>query len=353
MNNSSLTATQILARSIAIVLSVLFVLTALASLILFNIERHAFNAATYNRALIEENFYQKFPLLLGDLLAKNLDPSAPPFAQQMTADDWKAMIETLLPQQEVQAMTEDAINQFFAYLNGETTAPRVSLLPLKQSLSSPAGLDAALEIVQAQPACTIKQIARILTTFGQEICNPPPEILQLLHPLIQFQLQATAAAIPDEVPLVPDADPATAQSRLQGLRAFRLIMRLSPLIPLALLFGITLLAVRSFKGWLAWWGWPLMLTGLIGTLTGFAGAPLVRRLLENMIAKRAAISTPPEIADAIRSIVDAALRQMLKPAGWESLFLFIAGSSMVLISFYVTHREKNKIAISEAETQVF
>ncbi|SRR5581483_10210163 len=354
MNDTRLSAAQIIARSIAIALSVLFVLTALASLILFNIERNAFNAATYKRALIEENFYRKFPLLLGDLLAKNLDPSAPAFAQQMTADNWKALIETLLPPQQVQAMTEDAINQFFAYLNGETTSPRASLVPLKQSLTSPAGLDAALKIIQAQPVCTLKQIARILTTFGQEICNPPPEILQLLHPLIKIQLEAAAAAIPDEVPLLAERDPAAAQSRLRGLMNLRLIMRLSPLIPIAILFGITLLAVRSFKGWLAWWGWPLLFTGLFGTMIGFGGAPLVRRLFENMLAKRAATSMPLEIADAIRSIVDAAFRQMLKPAGWEGLFLFIAGLSMILISFYAARREKKaRLAASEAETQVF
>lgn len=353
MNHSSLRAAQIFARAMAVILSVLFVLTALASLILFNIERHAFNAATYKQALIEENFYQKFPLLLGDLLAKNLDASAPPFAKQMKADDWRVLLETLLPGREVQALTEDAINQFFAYLNGETTSPRLSLIPLKRSLSSPAGLDAALDIVRAQPACTLKQIARILTTFGQEICNPPPEILQLLQPVIQIQLEAAAAAIPDEAPLLADPDPAAAQSRLQRLRALRFMMRLSPLIPFALLFGITLLAVRTFKGWLAWWGWPLMFTGLAGAIVGFAGAPLVRRGFENMLAKRAAISMPPEIAQAIRSIVDTTLRQMLKPTGWESLFLFIAGLAMILISYYVTRREKNKVAASEAETQVF
>jgi hypothetical protein len=353
MDNAHPSTLSVIVRILATLLAALFVLTALAALVLFNVERRAFNPATYKRVLINENFYQKLPALLGDLLAKNLGSDAPAFAQHMSADNWRTLLEALLPQQELQAMTEESLNQVFAYLNGETQTPRVSLAPLKHSLASPAGLDAALAIIKSQPPCTLGQIAKVLTNFGQELCNPPQEMLDVLRPVIHAQLQATADAIPDEVPLVNSTDSASQPSGLQGLKLLRLLMRLSPLIPFTLLLVITLLVVRTLDDWLSWWGWPLSVTGISGMLVGFSGAPLFRSLIERSISRRAAINMPPEIANAVRGILDAALREMLKPAGWEASVLFLLGLGMVLIAAYLTHREQEKLPPSEAPTQVF
>jgi hypothetical protein len=354
MKESSEFAPGSAARTGAVILSAAFVVTALAALILFNVERRAFDPETYKKALLRENFYQKFPALLGDLLVKNLGDSAPAFARRLTAADWGSLLQTLLPGQQLQALTEDALNQFFAYLNGESETPRLSLAPIKQNLASPAGLEAAIKIIKTQPDCTLEQIARILATFGQDLCDPPQEILDLLRPIIQAQLRAAAGAIPDEISIVTDADPASQPSRLQGLKATRLIMRLSPLVPFAFLLAITLLVVRTFRGWLIWWGWPLLVTGLSGMPVGFAGAPLFRRMVEQILSRRIKVSMPAELGVSIRAIVDAALREMLKPAGWESLALFLIGAAMVILAFYLTSREqKGRIEASEAATQVF
>jgi hypothetical protein len=334
-------------------LAAFFILTALAALILFNVERRAFNPSTYKRALVNENFYQKLPALLGDLLAKNIGNDAPAFAQHMNAANWRTLLEALLPQQELKDMTEETLNQVFAYLNGEIQTPQISLTPLKQSLAGPAGLDAALTIIKSQPPCTLEQIARVLTNFGQELCNPPQEMLDVLRPVIHAQLQATANAIPDDVALVKSADSASQPSNLQGLKLLRLLMRLSPLAPFALLLIITLLVVRTLNDWLSWWGWPLSVTGLLGMLVGFSGAPLFRSLIERSISRRAAIEMPPEVANSVRGILDAALREMLKPAGWEALILFLLGLGMILGAVYLTHRKKEQLPPSEAPTQLF
>ncbi len=353
MNSTGTSAITIIARVVAVFLAVLFVITALASLILFNIERQAFNPAAYKRALTSSDFYQQFPLLLGDLVTKNLGNSAPAFMQRLTPVQWKNLVGTLLPEGQLQGMTEETINQILAYLNGETQAPKISLLPLKQSLAGPAGLNAALTIIRAQPDCTLQQIAAIIASLSAgELCNPPKALLDLFQPVIQTELQAAAAAIPDEVVIVPDANGPSQQAALRFLQLMRLVIRLSPLIPLALLFGITILAVRSFKGWLAWWGWPLMLTGLPGIFIGFSGAPLFRAGIERSLSKNLTISLPPEVVSSIRSLADAALREMLKPAGWESLAMFIIGLLMVIAAAILAYQEKKKIAASEAETQI-
>jgi hypothetical protein len=353
MNTTGTSAISIFARLVAVFLAMLFIISALASLILFNIERQAFNPAIYTKTLAGGDFYQQFPLLLGDLITKNLGNSAPVFMRRLTPAQWKNLIETLLPQEQVQTMADETIHQVFAYLNGETQTPMVSLIALKQSLAGPGGLNAALTLLRAQPDCTLQQIAAIIASLNAgELCNPPKAVLELFQPVIQTELQVAASAIPDEIEIIPNAGSPAQQAALKFLRLMRLIIRLSPLIPLALLFGVTMLAVRSLKSWLAWWGWPLMLTGLPGMFIGFSGAPLFRAIAERSLSKNLTISLPPEVVNSIRSLADAALREMLRPAGWESLAMFIVGLLMAIAAAILAYREKKKIAASEAETQI-
>jgi len=343
----------ILARLIASLLAVSFIVTTLAALVLFNLERRAFNPLAYKQALVSENFYQQFPFLVSDLLTRNISADAPAFLHHISADQWKKIVEALLPEQQMQAMTGDTLNQVFAYFNGETLTPGISLVPLKNNLAGPAGLDAVLTIIQSQPDCTIQQIAKMIDAFGQELCNPPKAILNLLQPIIQIQLQKAASAIPDNVSILQITKDASAQSDLKDLKAIRLMMRLSPLAPIALLLGITILAVRTFKGWLTWWGWPLSLAGLFGIPLGLTGAPVLRWILERWLSKRITLIIPPEIDTTIRAVADATLREILKPVVWESLALFIVGLIMILSSIYLTIREKNKAVASEAKTKIY
>ncbi len=110
--------------------------------------------------------------------------------------------------------------------------------------------------------------------------------------------------------------------------------------------------MRAFKGWLAWWGWPFLLTGLFGLPIGLTGAPLLRWVMERWLANRFTLTLTPEISASLRSVADTALREILKPVVWESLALFTVGLIMVVFSAYLTIREKNKVAASEAKTQI-
>jgi len=269
--------------------------------------------------------------LLGDQLEKNMNANMPAFLRRITSAQWQVLIEDLLPPQQLQAMTEDALNKMLSFLNGETPEPRISFKVLKQSLSGPAGLNAALAFIASQPDCTIAQIGQIISSLGANLCNPPQAILGLIQPVIQTELQVASAAIPDEVSLIPSANLASAQVAIQRLRVARLIMRLSPLVPIIFLLLMTLLIVRSFRGWMAWWGWPLFLSGLVGALLGFRDAPILRRIAEDVLARQMPIVVPAAVAVAFRGVVDAAFGEMLKPAAWESLALFTLGLAMILI----------------------
>ena len=341
---------NIIARIIAVVCVILFIVTALTALFLYNLEQRAFNPNTYKEALVNENFYQSLPSLLGQVLARNSGTSNTPFVKQLTSENWTTIIQTLLPPEQLQTMTEQAITQIFAYLNNETNDPHISLLPLKQRLSGPAGLNAAISLIHAQPNCTAEQVAQLISSFGQVLCNPPQDVLNLAKPILQTQLNMTAANIPDQISMVgANVSP----TRVRNLRVVRLIMQLSPLLPLALLFAITIFAVRTFKSWLRWWGWPFLLAGVIGAISGFSGAPLFRQALENYISTRTQLTIPPELADAVRAVMDEVLKEIIQPAGWQALTLAGIGLLLLILAIIISRVEKNRsIKRSEAETQI-
>ena len=266
-----------IAKIIAVLCAIFFIATTLAALFLFNMERIAFNPNPYRVALANDNFYQSLPSILGPVLAKDASESNMPFARQLTSENWTTIIQTLLPPEQLHSMTEEAITQIFAYLNNETSDPQVSLLPLKQRLSGPAGLEAVINFIHAQPNCTAEQLTQMVTSFGQVLCNPPQDALNLAKPILQSQLNTVAAGIPGQISLT---DLLPQLQKPTNIRVIRLIMQLSPLIPLAFLFGVTIFAVRTFKGWMAWWGWPLLIAGVIGALPDSTARHYSVRLLK-------------------------------------------------------------------------
>jgi hypothetical protein len=338
------------AKIIAFIFAIFFIAATLAALFLFNTERIAFNPNSYKVALANANFYQSFPSILASVLAKDASESNMPFARQLTSENWTTIAQTLLPPEQLHAMTEEAITQIFAYLNNETSDPQVSLLPLKQRLSGPAGLDAAINLIHAQPNCTAEQLAQLTDSFGQVLCNPPKDTLNLAKPILQSQLNVIATQIPDQISLMG----ADSQSlRLRNPRLIRFIMQLSPLIPLAFLFGIAIFAVRTFRGWLAWWGWPFLVAGAIGAVSGFSGAPLLRTAIENYILHRTQLTIPPELADVARTVMDDVLRKIFQPVGWEALILAGIGLILLVTVFVASQVEKSqRIIRSEAETKI-
>ncbi len=333
-----------LRRLVGILLAILIVVSAVPALVLFNIQGRAFEAVTYERALDRTDFYQEFPTVLADLVQQNLGTGAPAFLQRITSDQWQAVMATLLPEEQLRAMSEDAITQGFAFLNGETQQPMISLGPLKQSLAGPGGMQAALYILQAQPPCTAEQAAKMLYSLGNEICNPPRELVDVVRPLLQAELQNVAASLPDQVALGSGGTDPQLQSVLKDVQLARLFMRMSPLLPLLLLFALTVIAVRTLRSWLAWWGWPMLLTGLLGLPASLLAGPLLPPLLEHLFQRTLVQVVPSIISDAIISVLGEIINEMLRPAIAQSMVLLAVGALMVLASAFARRRSAADLA---------
>jgi len=338
-------------KALAFLCAALFALTLVIALVFFNAEQRLFNAQLYLNALESQDFYETLPALAAETLS-----TAPQEGESLStmrsllvmvpAENWEAALRALLPAEVSKPMSEQAIVSAFDYLNGKSETATLSLADFKAHMSSPASTQAFMDILRAQPPCTLEQMAEMtfnaLTGNPKLIfCNPSEQALGLMQPLIQSGLQTAAAGIPDSITLIqPDAE--KLQDPLRVLRTLRGVLRFSPLIPLGLLFLITIFAVHDAKSWLRWWGIPFLLGGLLGLATAGSVGLLTDWAFTNYAVPRFPASLPDSIRELTRDLIAAVLAGVSKPIMIQSAALGAIGV-ILLIAARLVGRKQNEV----------
>ena len=325
---------------LAAVCAFLFVISTVLVLLFFNIERKAFSSETYKQAFEDQRLYERMPVILATALTTTMGENinTVPFLKTLTVEDWQSTIAVLLPPEELKAMANNALDATFDYINGRTNSAVISLLPVKTQLAGPSGMNFLLEILSRQPACTPEQLLQMAQGLlgGQvALCNPPPEAIGLMTPFIQSQLQTLTAIIPNEVTFIPGTLSGTPNDPRLRLNAARSAIRLTPFLPVLLLFGLTIVAVRSLTDWLTWWGWSLAATGVGSVIIGLAGVPLVGWILQFLIQRQGTIPIPPVFASTIAETTSAVAQQILAPVMIQGAILGIVGLGMAILALFL------------------
>lgn len=337
---------ETLRKSIAAFCAISFIFTAVASLFLFNFDQRAFTPETYQRAFARGDFYHKLPAVMADAITSSgADQSGfPRVMQGMGRDAWESFFRALLPVDMLQAMGDDVLNSTFAYFNRERDTVLLNLAPLKASLTSETGVQAVMSLLGTLPACDLIQIGQMtlnLFSGGQiELCNPPAEMYPLLTPIIQGQLQFTAAVIPNEVVIVsapPQNDP---RERLETARLF---MRISPLLPISLLLGILIFGVRSLRGWMNWWGIPLALTGVIAFVMALLGGPIFGEIFQRILLTQMPNFLPAILSDYAGDLAAAMVGALLRPVMWQGLALAFLGTGMAGAGYLLKMKSEGRL----------
>lgn len=340
-----------LGKLIAGVCAVLLIVTGVTALLLFNVERKAFSSATYKQAFENQKLYERMPDILAAALSTSIaeNQNADSYLKALTTNNLESSLSSLLPPAELQTLTDDALDSTFDYINGKSDSAVISLLPFKRHLASDSGVEAVKNILRAQPECTVEQLTQmglgLLTGEDLILCNPPKEMLELITPVIETQLQFMIAAFPNEVTLISGNRSGTANDPRLKLDRTRALMKLTPLLPLIFLFGITVLAVRSLMDWLKWWGYPFVVTGASSLLIALLGAPIIGLIMERVMQNQGAGFMPPILLATMRETVSAVALQILKPVAVEGLMLALLGSVMVIFAAYRAKRETRNTGI--------
>ena len=317
-------------------LAVLAILTALPAQVLFNLERKAFTPETYQQAFANDDFYAHLPGILAESVSTTTSKFLPVDLQGLTRQNWEDFFRDLLPPETLKQMGDQAISSSLDYLNNRSPSATLSLTPLKERMTGEAGTQAVLHLMQTQPVCTLHEIARITMAVIQSqsisLCNPPENLYPLVIPVIQGQMQVASAAIPQEVTLTRVDPNSTKPDPRERIELARLFMRLAPVVPLVLLLLLTLLIVRSLRDWLAWWGFPLLVAGILAALIAWLGAPLGRIFLLQALQ----LTLPDLLPDVLLAqgsrLAAAIVDQLLRPTLLQGLVMFSVGVLMLGLS---------------------
>lgn len=323
-------------RILAGLCAALFILAGVPVLFLFNIERLAFSSDTYKQAFEDQGLYDRMPALLATVLATTISQNGntPAFLRELTVEEWQTTISSLLPPEELRAMTDQTLDSTFDYLNYRSNSVVISLLPVKAKLAGEAGISVVQSFLSTQPACTLEQLTQMGLGFlsgNIALCNPPPEAMGLLAPFIQSQLQTVSATFPNEIAVTPGTLSNTSNDPRLQLQWVRSAIVFSPFFLFLLLLAIVVFAVRSLRDWLLWWGWPLLITGAIGALIALVGSPLVGWFLQFIIQTQGAVFLHPVLASTMGETAGAVASQILVPVAIQGLALAMVGLIMVVL----------------------
>ncbi len=270
----------------------------------------------------------------------------PSFFQNLTAADYQAILTILLPPSDLKAMAESTLDQLFAYLNGETDTVTVSLIKLKERLAGQAGTDLIMQLINAQPDCTEEDLAQMTSGAsdgGMVLCKPPDDVIPIVVAQLQGQLDSAVTTIPDEATIIKPPSPGAVPSGsgpfgadpITTIRMARLIIRLSPLLPLALLLFVTLFAVRSLKSWMRWWGIPIFFAGAIALGLGIAALPALNTAWTMFVIPRIPPYIPPDIAGIGQELVRFIVHAITEGIALRAVILLAIGLAAWIGSYFV------------------
>ena len=337
-----------LGKFFAAICAILFIVTSIIVLLLINIESKAFSSATYKQAFADQGLYQRMPVLMASMLQSSIaeNPNAIPLLTSLSAANWETSINTLLPPEEMKAVADDALDSTFDYLNGKTDSAVISLLPIKAHLASASGLQVVNQFLSLQPACTPEQLSQMALGLlsGQiTLCNPPQEAMGLMAPFVQSQLQVITSLIPDQLTFIPGTLSHTPNDPRLKLNTVRSTIKFTPFVPLFLLIGIAVFGVRTLKDWLTWWGWPLLLTGILSVFIGLLGSPIVGWILRLLIERQGTILIPAVLANSLGETASAVAHQMLLPVLVQGAILAVVGFGMVVLTVFIIRRPEDQV----------
>jgi hypothetical protein len=358
-------------RGIAALLACLFVISTLFLGAIIAFDRTFLQAAPLVDVLVKSEFYDQFHSAVSDQLVYSMtynpcleDPErcqsegqegedegqgGPPESfNRLDRDDWHHLLVGLLPPEWLEEQTASLMTQ----LNHQIEHPEadaglyLDLTKLKGRLAGDVGLQSVNQIIQSQPPCQEgeleRQIANLDPATGEidlPDCLPPAESLEMMQPHLLTILSDVSTDIPDEVDLRPGAGGGghassgeSGPNLLMILHWIRHLGRFGLLLPLGLLGLIALFAVRSWRDLCIWWGVPLLVTGLVGSVAALLGPNLLEMGLHTVLTENIPMGFSPGFVEFGLGVIQELIGAMLKWILYGGMGLTLSGLALLALS---------------------
>ena len=282
----------------------------------------------------------------------------PFFMQNLKAADWQTFLTILIPPEELKTITESTLDQVFSYLNGETDMVTVPLDILKEHLSGPAGADLILQLINSQPACTEQYLAELVLGTGEGglvFCRPPEFVLPIVVPIMQELMITAAAQLPDQVTIIKPPAAGALPSKtgpfgadpIATLHTVRILIRLSPLLPLAFLLLITLSIVRTFKNGMLWWGIPIFVSGVMTFVLGITTIPIFNWAWGIFIIPIIPSIIPPDITGLGQELARFIVHIISNEVIIQAIILLGIGLALWIGSYFIKAKPETDVSFPQ------
>ena len=336
----------LIARLAALISALTFMALLALSIVAFAAERQFLRPAPYMRALSEINAYERAPRILAELFITVLNDGRSGVARELplpeaSQSDVELFLAAFLPAEWVESQSGVVVRYLIADLNREPPPePAVlSLVALKERLTSAAGAQALLAVIETRPACGVTDLSALTCGFnlsGEIACRPPALNMELCGAALGLASGGIAALLPDEVSLEAALNVGAAltgtlrEDARRSATLISLVARFGWLASLPFLVGLTLFGVRSLAGWLRWWGAPLLGAGVIL-------APLIALTFLSPVWFVSAglgelAHSAPQLAQLIGDVTGHLSRVYVLQLSAAALLLGITGTGMLALS---------------------
>ena len=114
----------------------------------------------------------------------------------------------------------------------------------------------------------------------------------------------------------------------------------SPAVPVALLLLIAIFAVRSFRGWMFWWGIPCLVVGAISAALALPAVSAGKWIFSQFLVPSLPAEVPKAALDAIAGLVMAVMQSVMNAAFHTAGVLAIGGLLAVILGAVIKSRPK-------------
>jgi hypothetical protein len=322
------------ARGWAVFFSVILGLVMLFVLLVATMQFTLLNPSFVEKAIEKSQLYDALPRLIAESIKGNIDINAQVgdagnAAAIMTTDQLVELFGLILPGDYIKNQAENNIEAVYEFTNLQTTdlSIAVDMKPIINRLASSEGMSVLLTFINNQPECTEEQFQMLTDFFDAKItsqnvifCRPPIGKMDAgMKPLID-NTQAMVNALPAELVLFQDETQITqltSSMPYQIYRVFRANMKYVYWVAGSLALLIMLLTLRSGRMMFACLGIPLLVSGLIGSLTS------ALTIYGGNVALRSVTSTDNVFGPYIVKIIGEVMQK------FSSFGLFLCGATLI------------------------
>ena len=361
----------LLLKIVAFFLVFMLILTLPAALLTFNLQKNLMNPEPYKTVFSEQGLYHQIPELLAIQLVQS-DSDTPTVGQEGSSQlfgfldeaEITLILEEVVTDEWSKAQVETLIDAWFAFLNGDTEQFQVSIYleELKSALNGPESDKIFDLMIESMPPCTAEDLESVILNVlvGGEIrlpiCALPEEILSISKGLVEDLLTPLVDSIPATLFVslshedfnVPDpSQPGQTKNFVDDYRSLRRIFRLGPLIVILLLALIAAFAVRTWRGLLRWWGWPLFLGSAFVLCPVLASGSAMVTRIEDFVFLRAPAAFSSGLVNTLTEIVGQIATRTMLSIGVQAVLLMSAGFAMIVVDFLLGRRERTEPAAAD------